>query len=67
VVLRCDASECFGKENKGKIGECSFCYMALHWVVLTYDSFRNLSIVDCDIPLSWRNVAISRSVSQEKG
>jgi hypothetical protein len=21
-------SECFGKENKGKIGECSFCYTA---------------------------------------
>jgi hypothetical protein len=27
VVLRCDALECFGKENKGKIGECSFCHM----------------------------------------
>jgi hypothetical protein len=26
VVLRCDVSECFGKENKGKIGECLFCY-----------------------------------------
>jgi hypothetical protein len=21
-------SECFGKENKGKIGECSFCHRA---------------------------------------
>jgi hypothetical protein len=26
VVLHHDTSECFGKENKGKIGECSFCY-----------------------------------------
>jgi hypothetical protein len=50
VVLCCDVSECFGKENTGKIGECSFCYMWLipvlledHWYLLTFNW------IDCEL------------------